>query len=324
MKKKALRLFIKVFAAIVSFVLIFFVLQLFFIPKFIDHEAVSTAVINDYKHFESNSVDILFFGSSQMFCGINSVLLYEKYNISAYDYGASRQALSITPYYLAESLKTQSPKIVAVEMASVFQKNEELTPRELAWNYAPTPLTKEKVQSLEQTLGSKWKAYQYAFLPLLVYHDRWRVLGQQSDFDCRYDFEYVFHPDKYLGLHPRGYISDDSIREQSYDFKNSDTELKEIPDESKRAVDSIAEICREKNIKLLFFKVPVSLWTRGESASVKQFMGARGLDFIDLNDYAQEIAIDEETDFSDIRHLNKYGAEKVTKYLAEILLSYLE
>ena len=323
MKKKMPRLFIKIFVTIVSFVLIFFVLQLFFIPKFIDHEAVSTVIINDYKHFESNSVDILFYGSSQMFCGINSVLLFEKYNISAYDYGASRQALSITPYYLLESLKTQSPKVVAVEMASVFQKNEELTPRELAWNYAPTPLTKEKVESLEQTLGNKWKAYQYAFFPLLVYHDRWRVLGQQSDFDCRYDFEYVFHPDKYLGLYPRGYISDDSIREQSYNFRNSDTELKKIPEESKNAIDCIAEICREKNIKLLFFKVPVSLWTRGESASVKQIMEARGLDFIDLNDYAQEIAIDEKTDFSDIRHLNTSGAKKVTDYIAKILQSYM-
>ena len=56
---------------------------------------------------------------------------------------------------------------------------------------------------------------------------------------------------------------------------------------------------------------------------MKQFMEARDLNFIDLNDYAQEIAINEATDFSDVRHLNKYGAKKVTDYLAGILPSYL-
>ncbi len=323
MKKKTRRVFIKALIAIIAFVLIFFIIQPFFVPKFVDHDAVSTVTVNAFRQLESNSVDVLFFGSSQMFCTVNTVLLDEKYNIDAYDFGASRQALSITPYYLAEALKTQSPKVVAVEMASVFQTNEELTPMEIAWNYAPMPLSKEKVLSLEQILGSKWDAYQHAFLPLLVYHDRWRVLGQQSDYDCRYDFEYIFHPDKYLNLYPGGYVTVDAVVEQSYDFENSSVELKDIPAESIEAIDRIAEQCRARNIRLLFFKVPVSLWTRGESESIKRLMDARGLDFIDLNDVSRELEIDENQDFSDIRHLNKYGARKVTEYLARILPEYL-
>ena len=322
MRKKILRFALKAAAAVLSFLLILCLLQPFFVPKFIRTNSESTVLVNGFRQLEENSVDVLFLGSSQMFRSVDTVRLYEEYGVSAYNYGASGQSMSITPYYFTEALKTQSPKLVMVEVGRFFITNAELTENEIAWNYAPTPLTKEKLASLEQTLGSRGKAYTYAFFPLFTFHDRWRKLGDTADDDGRYDIDYVLHPEKYNGLYPRGFVDCDYVHPQDYDYYSTDTSAPEPPAESAAAVDELVSLCRERNIRLVFFKTPTPYWSRGESEAVRRFLETRGLDYLELNEYAAEIGIDNETDFSDIRHLNTYGARKVTDYLAKLLPSY--
>ncbi|MBQ6165445.1 MAG: hypothetical protein IJK23_13320 [Clostridia bacterium] len=319
MKKKRFRLFIKVVAALVSFWAVFFLIQPFFVPKFIQYEAESTVFAHSFFALPENSVDVLFFGSSEMYCAVDSDRLYSKYGVNAWNFGSAGQTMAVTPYYLYEALKTQSPQTVAVEVGGIFYKNSDLDASEIAWNYAPMPLTKEKIASLEQVLGSKTKAHLHAFFPLLVYHDRWRVLNHQGDSDAGFDIDYVFHPEKYDGLYPRGFSAYQNIHQQNYDFAHSDTALKEIPEESRNAVDAIAEACRRQNIRLLFFRSPAVVWTRGESESVRRFMEGRGLEFIDLNDRADELSVSGKTDFCDGKHVSLFGAVKVTDFLAKIL-----
>ena len=324
MLKKIIRNALKALAAVVCFGLIFCCLQPFFIPKFIDYNAETTVLVGNFRQLEENSLDVLFLGSSQLFRSVDTQRLYDAYGISAYNYGASGQSMSITPYYFKEALKTQSPKLVAVEVGCIFNKNSELTEREIAWNYAPTPLTKEKLASLEQVFGSKSKACLHAFFPLLVYHDRWRTLGEPDDGENGHDIEYVFHPEHFSSLYPRGFVGLDIVNRLEYDYDRSDSALKEIPEESRNAIESIAKECRERDIRLLFFKTPAPIWTRGESRAVKQFMDAHTLDYIDLNAYAAEMALNENTDFSDEKHLNTSGAEKVTDFVAGMLPQYIE
>ena len=293
------------------------------IPKYINYEAESTILVNGFRQLEKDSIDVLFLGSSQMFRTVDSERLYSEYGVNAYNYGASGQSMSITPYYFYEALKTQTPKLIAVEVGCVYYKNSELTAKEIAWNYAPTSLTKEKVASLEQVLESKSKAYLHAFCPLLVYHDRWRILNESGKSENKYDIDYVLHPEKYNGMYPRGFVGLDITNKQDFDYQNSDTALKEIPEESKNAIDRIAEECRERNIRLLFFKSPAPIWTKGDSESVKQFMAERDLTYLDLNEHIDRISLNNDSDFSDAKHLNTSGAEKVTDYLAQIIPSYM-
>lgn len=318
-----IRFTLKVVIAIISFILIFYFLQPFFIPKFIKRNGESTALVNSYYHQSRDSIDVLFMGSSQMFRSVDSVRLNNEYHISACNFGTSGQTMSITPYYFDEALKTQSPKLIVVEVGCIFIKNSELTEKEIAWSYANTPLSGEKIASLEQILGSKIKAYEYACFPLLIYHDRWRTLGKNGKVDCQYDIDYVFHPEKYKNIFPYGFVYYDVIGTVNYNFNSTDTSLKNLPEESKAAIEYLSRKCREKNIKLLFFKSPAPFWTRGECESVKKYMREYSLDYFDLNEYSDEISIDENTDFSDEKHLNTSGAIKVTDFLAQKLPLYI-
>ncbi len=117
LKKKYIRGPLKVLSFAVCFAAIFLLLQPFFVPKF---QRDSTSIVNGFYKLEEDSLDVLFLGASQMFCGVNAQKLTEEYGISSYDFGASAQSLNITDYYLREALKTQKPKLVMVEVCAAF------------------------------------------------------------------------------------------------------------------------------------------------------------------------------------------------------------
>ena len=120
---------------------------------------------------ENNSVDALFLGSSQMLLGVNAQKMYEEYGIRAYDFGAYGQRLATSYYYLQEAFKTQSPKIVAVEVSGVFW-SDDVGEANLALNYPLMPLSKEKYASLKWLLEDPWQSA-WRCIPFLISHSMW-------------------------------------------------------------------------------------------------------------------------------------------------------
>ena len=47
--------------------------------------------VNGFYAEEENSVEVLFIGSSTMFCTADPLVLYEEYGIASYDFGSSAQ-----------------------------------------------------------------------------------------------------------------------------------------------------------------------------------------------------------------------------------------
>jgi hypothetical protein len=277
-----------------------------------------TAMVEGYSYLEKNSLDALFLGASQMHYTVDAGKLTDEYGIDSYDLGSSGQPLPTSSYYLYEALKTQTPKIVALEICAIFSENTDMAERTLAYCYVPMPMSIQKFNSLHNSLNVNLKkSFEYAFAPLILYHDRWRFIEKD-------DINFVLNPGSYIDLKARGYLAKDKTEKQIIAYYNGDETVKEIPKESKKAILDIAEKCKEKNIKLLLFKAPVSSWTKGDSISVKRFADENNLDFIDLNESLTEIGIDENTDFYDSHHLNISGATKTTDYLAKILPSYIE
>ena len=70
---------------------------------------------NFYK-LEKNSVDVMFYGSSHCNYTVNNAILWKDYGIASYDMVGGGQNLGSTYYYMEESLKSQSPEIMAVEL----------------------------------------------------------------------------------------------------------------------------------------------------------------------------------------------------------------
>lgn len=72
-----------------------------------------------FYELEKDSVDVLFLGSSHCYCSIRNAQLWDNYGMAAYSLAISGQDLAASYYWLKEALKTQSPKVVCLEMYGV-------------------------------------------------------------------------------------------------------------------------------------------------------------------------------------------------------------
>lgn len=67
----------------------------------------------------SNSMDVIFFGSSRAHCTIDHGYLWDHYGISGFTLSAGSQKLDSTYYCVQEALRWQNPKAIFVEVSQV-------------------------------------------------------------------------------------------------------------------------------------------------------------------------------------------------------------
>ena len=307
MIKKIALFALKLISFLIVFAVLFGVFQRILIPKYVEGSTISTANTDTFYSLEKNSLDVLFLGPSQMYCSVNAKKLNEEYGIKAFDFGASSQSMVTTYYYLQEALKTQRPKMVMIEACTIYW-GKGVDEQNLAWNYSANKLSSEKVSSLmDVSDGNVEITAKYAF-PLLQFHSRWGQLNQ-NDFHYEYD-------KSLMGYAP---ITGSKPLDVYFDKDEATDELL-IPDVDAEAVMKISKLCSENDIKLVFFKSPVSAWTKIESKGVSDYMKSNGIEYIDFNYYIDEIGIDKETDFFNETHLNTKGANKLTDYIAKFVI----
>lgn len=114
----------------------------------------STTIVDGFYAEKRNDIDLVVIGSSNSFCTVDPIVLYEEYGIAAYDFGSSSQPMNLSVLYLREALKTQQPKVVALEINmmtsdSVSSRGE----AGLRWGFTNIPLSVDKLRCIYQSLG---------------------------------------------------------------------------------------------------------------------------------------------------------------------------
>ena len=300
----------KIIAYMLCFAFGFWAIQAFMVPKYVGRS--TTAVEGFYKL--DDELDVLFLGASQMFCGIDAQQLTAD-GISAYDLGANVQPFVMTKYYLRFATELKTPKLVVVEVSSIFNDDKDFTDAQISWTYSPTRNDKYKWESLLETLGGdKLKAFILMFFPLIEYHSRWSELNPDDFLYYLADFDYS----------TRGFLSREAIEPQTIKYYMEDSDDYSIPENTKENIAEMKKICDENNIKLIFAKIPAASWSKKQSDLVQSYMDSEGYVFFDYNRELNEIGIDSQMDFYNMNHLNDSGAKKVTRYLEPLLESYLD
>lgn len=269
----------------------------------------STTIVDGFYAEKKNDIDLIVIGSSNSFCTVNPLVLYEEYGIAAYDFGSSSQPMNISALYLKEALKKQKPKVVALEINmmigdSINSGNEAA----LRWGYTDIPLSVDKLKCIYQSLGEVNADYFSYVFPVFRYHNRWRELSKT-------DYTY-FYRDK--TNYTKGYLETQSVTQTAVMLSDYEIEGEPWIDEKNiRYLDEMVELCRQKNIELLLFKSPKENWHRYETEAIKALANERGLQFVDYNELYHNgaLSLDLTADFRDGQHLNDFGAKKVTSHL---------
>lgn len=270
---------------------------------------------------KSNNFDILFFGSSHIYCSFNPLQLYNEYGIVSYCRAGSAQIFKLTSEIIKEALPLSSPKLIVVdlyEMAKMFG-NQRLLKAERAWIHNTIddiPFTFSKVKLINNYLNYRNDDFSFfieCYAPLFLYHSSWNKLSKK-DF-LFHDYNKGFYPQYTEFYLKKPNILPHTIKSQfTYEYENI---LKEIIDYSKK-----------QNIKLLLTVVPYSdkntIKEQKYYNEIPLLLEKEDVNFINYFHNLDELNLNFSTDFRDDDHLNYYGAQKITAHLGKYIKEHYD
>ena len=311
---------LKRFLCCVVFFVIGFCMIRYLHTVFLHFEKNNSNIATEFYEYIDTELDMAAFGNSAVRNGIDSAALLKDYGIYSFTLGTGNQPIAGSVFYLNELLKHQCPKVVVLDVGSIFKKSDPVSTHYIA-DYSPLSMNKiQFLLKMGRKLLSEGSAYDLddvcgLFFPFLTYHSRWAELTKT---DFKHDKEAIF----------RGfplYFSSRSQEESEIVIADSqnDPEENEITFSHTDEIDEFFRICSENHIQVVLIKTPRRDWNMDSSKYISDLAEEYAVPYLDFNIpglYA-ECGFDSQQDFYDYRHLNYYGAEKLTDYLGKFLVS---
>jgi hypothetical protein len=97
----------------------------------------------------------------------------------------------------------------------------------------------------------------------------------------------------------------------------------EFGDNAMYYLQKITDLCKENGITLILVRAPLEYgWYPEWDQNIQEFADANGITYLNFNDYKEEMGLDLSTDTYDAGiHLNIYGAEKLSAFFGEYLVT---
>lgn len=262
-----------------------------------------------YKQPE-NSIDVIFLGSSKVYCDISTGVLWDNHGIASFDLGGAEAPAWVSYYQLKEALKTQSPKVIFYEVS-------------VAAMY-PT-LFQADNWAADNSYGMKWNSNRI---------DQLRVNSEEDDFYVRLNPFNVMHG-RYKDLEENDFVNVRSTadykgfdpREDTRTYERPDvaayTDVEPCSEKAEEYIGKIIELGKSRNIPVVLIASPYRVPESEQSIInyIKTIAEKEGAKFIDFNQKYDDIGIDFETDMADFNHLNYNGNYKYSDYFGKLLKS---
>lgn len=267
---------------------------------------------SDYLALPENSVEVLFLGSSLVHANINPALVWEASGVRSYDLSGSEQSLFTTRYYLDEALRTQSPKVVAVDLHMFSIPNLPLNDNQKRSNHTTMPLGTNKLRALYAAVpAAEWTGY---VLPLVQFHSRWAELKRED-----------FRPGKWQDHSETlfmGYRKVERVEPQTPTTESRDVDSR-LYAKNYEALSAIIESADASGAQTLLMVGPstrIALHDKWLERLERDLRNDHpGVMIIETQRLVDEMGIDYETDYYDHLHLNNVGAEKYSRWLGDRL-----
>lgn len=263
-------------------------------------------------HTDEELIDVLFVGSSHCYCSVYPDYLWRDSGIAAFDLAISGQDKWASYYSVAEALKTQNPKVVAVECYGLLYEGYESEGNKYR-NLLSYKLSPDNV-SLIKKVAERENQVDY-ILRWPIVHTRYRELEQ-------YDFV-QYEPSVY----GRGASYSWGVDTGPYfPWILSCNETAELSEENKRWLDDLIDLSEKEDFTLIFFVAPKFVDAERQKVfnGAAEYVSERGVDFVDFGKLSEKIGLDSDSDFMDGNHCNAYGAAKVTGYMRDYLTEHFD
>ncbi len=275
--------------------------------------------INSFTKFyelEDHTVDVLVLGSSHAYQAVNTGVLWQEYGIPAFILAGSGQPLWNTYYFLKESLKSQTPRLIVLEA------------------YMTTKVTdhSEDYFIISNTYGMKWSKNKIEAIKVSAPRERWGefMLG------------YIQYHSRYTDLSRADFVKDQgnplyenwkgfscNLNTTVYDTPNVNkvTGRESLSPKTETYYRKIIELAAENDIPLLIVVSPYAGISETEQAmyhTAAAIAAEYNIDFVNYNLLYDEIGINFSCDVADSHHLNEKGSRKYTRSLGEYMKTHYD
>ena len=263
-----------------------------------------------YYQTERGKMDVVFFGSSHTHCTVDHKYLWENYGMAGYSLTAGSQKIDATLSFVKEVLRTQSPRVLVVEVWGAtgggLQNAETDVYRNalgMEWSENLWDLTTYYAENMGR--DRDWRNRVFAKIPIV--HSRYAELTKE-------DFQ---DPIPFM----RGYRGSFDIDFHERSGVENITETQALDPERERMLQEIIDLTREKNVPLVLFAAPydVSLEEQMWYNQIAKLAEENKVPFLNFNHLYEETGLDFSVDLRDGSHVNNAGAVKVTRYLGDFL-----
>lgn len=297
---------------IILIIICFFILIVFF------GKLVSLKYINLYKegsfisdyYKEKNSHDVIFLGDCEAYTSFSPITIYNETGITSFVRGNSRQLIGQSYYVLLETLHYEIPKVVVLSVGSmqydkqIKEEYNRLMLDKMKWSMDKYNLIKYSMMDNENILSY--------FFPLLRYHSRIAELTI-DDIDYLFKDEIVSH---------NGFLINVDVKPLTVLPSKKVLDNYNFSEDNIYYLDKIVKLCKDNNITLILEKSPTlyPYWYPEYNDFIVNYAKEHNLDYYNFIDLKDNIGIDYNLDTYDAGvHLNLSGAEKFSKYFANIL-----
>lgn len=261
-----------------------------FVPKNnTEEDGMDYFVANGFQGEKENSVDVLFIGDSEFYSSIVPLQMWNDAGYTGYNCGTGGQPLSYSLALLQRSLNKQSPKVLFLETNAIYR---------------------------DQSLAKVAYTMAGECLPILRYHDRWKILKGK---------DFTETPDYNWSDNDKGYRFYTEVKPpENINHMVPSDESESICRANRICVSAIKDLCDKNGIKLILVSIPsTSNWNYPRHNGVAKLAEELDCEFLDLNLLPEECPIDWNADTRDRGdHLNYAGAQKVTAYLTSYLTEH--
>lgn len=301
----------------VGFLAVFLTIFTFYdrVMKFKNYDGIY-GIQSFYKE-KKNTVDVLCLGSSKVFTGLNTDILWEEYGIAAFDLAGSIQPMWNTYYFLKEALKTQNPDLVVLESYRCEEDVDWLDDYRIRVNTMGMKWSPNKLLSMMTSEQSKfWLNFMFEFVQ---YHGRYDRLSS-DDF-----LPYLGNEKAYRNW--KGFMNSNNFTPAEQPAVERDSVCGKMSSKTEFYYRRILELCRKRGIPVIVMNIPLvkydtnSMHVFNEAGRVAGEYGFESHDF-NSKEHCDMMGIDFATDFSDTVHMNLAGSVKFTRYVAPMIQKY--
>ncbi len=273
-----------------------------------------------------DSLDVVFVGSSSVFAFWEPMEFWEDYGVASYNFAAG----TMPPQFIRDSIeeirKTQSPELFVVDLrpftvaengyyleTDVANMDHDVPIRNVVDNFK---YSLDRFRVIDEGIPEEYDRLPY-FFDIIKYHTEWpRLFDAQS--------LAFWRNESHDSL--KGFKLVDKVKKVKFYDQSEVTERREMTERLNGTLSELLDYCRDEDLDVLFL---VNSYCQKKKEKkvynyIADVVAEYGFDFLNTNDYYEEIGLDYETDYYDQSHVNIFGADKYTEFVGNYIMSHWE